>query len=125
MIFSPDFAIFKGDTEDERYVNGYFIFNVSKLISFMPSGMDKGFVTQKTVSVDSCFEYVNMSAMEEEHIKAACVSACGLNFIRQDITVRLDGVLICLRILSYSLPLSTSDIGIFRIRRFRSRLMKK
>ena len=71
MIFSPDFEIFKADTEDERYVNGYFIFNVSKLISFMPSGMDKGFVTQKTVSVDSCFEYVNMSAMEEEHIKAA------------------------------------------------------
>ena len=71
MIFSPDFTIFRAGTEDELYVNGYFIFNISKLISLIPAGINAGYVMEKSVSVDRCLEYVDATVMEERHIKAA------------------------------------------------------
>ena len=71
MIYDPEFALFSADPDDELAVNGYFVYDITKMIRHMLAGLERGMVTEGTVAVDSCLEYIDERSLLPEHVKKA------------------------------------------------------
>jgi len=71
MIYDPDFYLCHVDPEDEFAVNGYFTYDITQMIKRIPFGLERSMITEGTVTVDSCLEYIDEGSLLAEHVKKA------------------------------------------------------